>query len=430
AGSLRAAVASAADGDTVDLTHLSCSRITLTSGRIATSHALLLIGPGSARLTIDGNGTDRIFEEDANVELALYFLSVANGYSYSRGGCISSAGPLLLDGVTVSGCRVISSTGIQRYEGGGVFAEADLSLISTQIVGNEVYSPLGIAFGGGVSARGELILQESTITTNVAHSGVTNGHVAAGGAYVRGNFVAKYSIVSNNTAASPFVAEHDEAVTGVGGGLGGGVTCGGTATVRYSTISGNAAGYMGGLAIFGNAATSSSLLLDSTVTGNHATQGSVGGVFSLTPITIANSTIAFNTETNSLGAGLYEGNYAADLESTIIADNGGGSPPLDIGANGMASFTGANNLVMRTGTAAVPADTLHGDPHLLPLADNGGMTRVHALAADSIAIGSGNNVQSVAFDQRGYTFARIVGAVADIGAFEFNPDQIFASGFQ
>jgi hypothetical protein len=66
----------------------------------------------------------------------------------------------------------------------------------------------------------------------------------------------------------------------------------------------------------------------------------------------------------------------------------------------------------------VPADTLHGSPQLLPLADNGGPTRTHALAAGSPALDAGSNLLQLVTDQRGNGFPRVLGAAADIGAYE------------
>jgi hypothetical protein len=65
-----------------------------------------------------------------------------------------------------------------------------------------------------------------------------------------------------------------------------------------------------------------------------------------------------------------------------------------------------------------PADTITSDPLLLPLADNGGPTRTHALAPGSPAIDAGNNFAALASDQRGSPFQRIAGTRPDIGAFE------------
>jgi hypothetical protein len=67
------------------------------------------------------------------------------------------------------------------------------------------------------------------------------------------------------------------------------------------------------------------------------------------------------------------------------------------------------------------ADTIKAAPMLLPLADNGGPTRTHALAAGSPAIDAGNNLAGLVTDQRGSPFVRVAGAAPDIGAFELQP---------
>jgi len=95
----------------------------------------------------------------------------------------------------------------------------------------------------------------------------------------------------------------------------------------------------------------------------------------------------------------------------IVANN---SPS---GLDGGAVITGANNLI-RISSVPVPDMTKTAEPKLLPLACHGG--------ADSPAIDAGNSF--LANDQRGPGFARSIGARADIGAYEFDPDRIFADG--
>jgi hypothetical protein len=73
--------------------------------------------------------------------------------------------------------------------------------------------------------------------------------------------------------------------------------------------------------------------------------------------------------------------------------------------------------------------TLSVDPMFLPLAFNGGTTRTHALEAGSPAINTGSNVLSLSFDQRDTAYARVIGALPDMGAVEFDPDRIFADRF-
>jgi len=91
---------------------------------------------------------------------------------------------------------------------------------------------------------------------------------------------------------------------------------------------------------------------------------------------------------------------------------------------------GSNNLIKIAGAnTTVPMGTLTVDPMFLPLAFNGGTTRTHALEAGSPAIDAGSNVLSLSSDQRDTAYPRVVGALPDMGAVEFDPDHIFASAF-
>ena len=62
-GTLRAAIDGASDGDTIDLSGLACSLITLHSGPLISPVATLTIrGPGVDALTIDGNDLYRVLQ--------------------------------------------------------------------------------------------------------------------------------------------------------------------------------------------------------------------------------------------------------------------------------------------------------------------------------------------------------------------------------
>src|SRR6516162_9100879 len=63
-GSLRAALAVAHDGDTIDATGVS-GTILLTSGELQINHNVTIHGPGAAHLAVNGNATDRVFENFA-----------------------------------------------------------------------------------------------------------------------------------------------------------------------------------------------------------------------------------------------------------------------------------------------------------------------------------------------------------------------------
>jgi hypothetical protein len=59
-GSLRDALASAVDGDTIDLTDLRNCTITLESGTLTAAAAVTILGPGETDLVIDGANSDRV----------------------------------------------------------------------------------------------------------------------------------------------------------------------------------------------------------------------------------------------------------------------------------------------------------------------------------------------------------------------------------
>jgi len=418
-GSLRQAVFDSQPGDPIDLTQLTCSQITLTSGRIDVDRDILFQGPGSGSLTIDGDNTDRIFNQNGPYQLAVYGMTLQRGYSDTfGGGCIYSRGPLLLNDTVITGCKVFDFGGSGTYKGGGALVNSSLSAINSAITDNEIYSALGYAFGGGAFVGGDVLLASSTISGNNI-TNASGGITEAGGISVNGKLTMTYSTISNNSVgglpASP-------------GGTAGARVAGG-AVISNSTISGNTAdGGGGGLSIAGSVA-SPNVITNSTISGN--TASAVAGVYARGPTTIANSTIAFNTETTfANGAGLRLAYSLADIESSIIANNTSPGTTQNIGLGISGGVTGANDLIGASPSVPLPPDTISGDPELLALADNGGPTKTHALGPGSPAIDAGNNNAALTNDQRGPGFPRVIGIAPDIGAFEgVDTDRIFANGF-
>ena len=66
-------------------------------------------------------------------------------------------------------------------------------------------------------------------------------------------------------------------------------------------------------------------------------------------------------------------------------------------------------------------------PPLQPLGYHGGGSRTHALFGGSIPIDAGANPLALATDQRG--FARVVGAAADMGAYEWSGAPVYNPAF-
>lgn len=418
-GSLRNALGNANSGDTIDLTQLSCSQITLTTGSILFDQTTITLqGPGAKYLSINGGDTYAPLLHSGGGSLYINDLTVEHGTKYftdaqtddARGGCIFSSGSVFLSDSTVSYCAVNNTSSTHVAKGGAIYAYVGVSLSNSSVTNSKA---LGPGWGGGIYSPGFVDVTDSFIGGNYSYE-------KGGGVYALDGLNVKYSTIDSNKA-------HYSA---------GGAFASGNVLITNSTISNNVAdGRGGGVFISeGSSATVAPTILSSTVSGNNAYWG--GGVFVTDYLgafdaRIANSTIAFNHSYNftKYGGGLYA-HGPVDLESTIISNNtyAGGSNPDDVG--GQATITGANDLIGYS-TVHVPSDTiLLQSPRLGPLAFNGGTTQTHMLLSGSPAIDAGNDAASVSFDQRGDGYPRVIGSAADIGAYELDTnDVIFANGF-
>jgi hypothetical protein len=397
-GSLREAVTNAASGETIDLTELGCSRISLTTGSLITAaDSLTVIGPGPAGLTLDGayNEGENLFFHLGSGTLDVESMTLANGHKYrsdaaALGGCIYSTGSVTLNAAVLVGCVARSDGDHNGALGGAVYTYQDLIMIDSVISG-------GLASSNDWRGRG-------------------------GGAYVRGSILAKYSTIADNEASNTNYAHFS---------LGGGLFVYKQALILNSTISGNVAGHMG--AMFAGRGSAYPVEIDSsTITDNRAVAWA--GVFASADTKLQNSTIAFNhavapTYGGDAGVGLHVQESTLDMESSIIANNtnryGPSSNELVIISG---TLLGTNNLVV-TSNVALPPGTLSADPMLGPLRDNGGPTSTRMPMGGSPVIDAGNNVQGTATDQRGSGYTRTLGAAPDIGALEgVDDDEIFWDG--
>src|SRR6266849_4625612 len=77
AGTLRAALASAANGDTIDASGVT-GTILLTSGELLVTNSVTIFGPGPANLAVDGNAASRAFNISGTV-VTIAGLTITNG---------------------------------------------------------------------------------------------------------------------------------------------------------------------------------------------------------------------------------------------------------------------------------------------------------------------------------------------------------------
>jgi predicted outer membrane repeat protein len=382
---------------------------------------------------LSANGDDALVLTLNNVEIT------GNTAKDDGGGIYFSNGTLTIVDSTISGNTADD-------EGGGMdFDDGTLTIVESTISGNTADDE-----GGGIRlVDGTLTIVESTISGNTADD------EGGGIKFEDGTLTIVESTISGNTAGN-----------GGGGGLGNG---GGgglwlddvDGTISDTTISGNTAGDGGGgiylyetlmtisnSTLSGNSADrggalyiktddlddygSATFIENSTISGNHATQdgGAIftGMDFYIVSLEIVQSTITDNSTDGleeNVGGIVLQDNTQATITGSIVAGNLGN----DIGlySTSLPSVTASDSVlgVIQSGVTLVDGGgTQVGvtDPMLGLLANNGGVTKTHALLAGSPAIDAGPNPVPVfdgnEFDQRGIGFARIVFGVADVGAFE------------
>ncbi|WP_234352968.1 right-handed parallel beta-helix repeat-containing protein [Streptomyces sp. NRRL B-1140] len=269
------------------------------------------------------------------------------------------------------------------------------------------------------------------------------------------------SRLSDLTITGGVTRQRELPITDTGGGA---IANGHHMTLRRVTVTGNSAGYGGG--VF-NVPDSHLDLIDSTVSGN--TAGEAGGIRFDDTGTVTNSTIADNRVTNpgdrpgslaGYGGGIdIRGTGAVEiLNSTITgnrsSDGGGGiniapayldslpAPIPDIVDLPLGRLTLRNSVIANNTVDGAPADckkafatiasqghNLDGDgscrltaagdlpsrsPLTGPLTDNGGPTDTVALLPGSPALDTADGCPGT--DQRGV--ARPQGAACDMGAYE------------
>lgn len=450
-GSLRDAVAAAVSGDEIAFGALDCSTISLVTGAIVVDvDDLSLTGPGAGALAVEGNYSDRVFEHRGAGTLFLSGLTVrdglavASGYDPAEGGCIRSTGTVALESSVVSHCT--SSGELFAYGGGIRAGGATITHSRVEQCLATIEGTGGYARGGGIAVTygaGDLLVARSVITQNSAIA--EQGGGAGGGVFFTGTNGGVGHVVSivdstldaNAAVGAPYVPTYGS--FGHVQGMGGALYSGAYTTISGSTIASNEATSGGGIALFAAGYGAQLALSNSTISGNTALSEGGGLWVMYAGFEIDNSTIAFNHAQYG-GGGImprhpvfqYLYDNPPTIRSSIVASNTSTYANVDIFTDLTAlPIIGANTLIVDS-SLAPPDGNIALSAQLLPLADNWGPTRTHALADTSPAIDAGSNVDALVFDQRGSGFPRTTGAAVDIGSYEADDaaDRIFRNGFE
>jgi predicted outer membrane repeat protein len=151
AGSLRAVLANAQPGDTINFA--VTGTIQLSQGPLQIQSNLTISGPGANQLTISGGGASQIFVIGPESGLTLSGVTLANGLAVSGagafGGAIDSLGLL-----SVNGCRFVGNSAIQGGDqaamAGAIYAQGPTTIASSTFAGNSTNGQ-----GGAVVLNGE-----------------------------------------------------------------------------------------------------------------------------------------------------------------------------------------------------------------------------------------------------------------------------------
>lgn len=341
---LQAAIAAAEPGDQINVAAgLYPEQLALYD------KALTINGADAATTILSGGNRGRVLFLYANTTLTLTNMTIRDGF-------------------------------VPDNQGGGIYNDGHLTLLSSQVISNEAS-----VSGGGIANFGTLRIDQSVIGGNRSAPG--NG----GGIVNGGRLTVTASTITDNYAE------------GRGGGLYHSV---GTARLIDSTVAQNRADFAGGgIANFDRMSS-----MNSTISTN-TTDGAGGGLLNGGQIRITNLTIAGNLAGD--GNSFYNSGFLT-MTNTILADGAVGKNCTNWG---VVASLGQNLESDANCGLTAPTDQHNTDPLLALLAAANGGPPIHALRPGSPALDAAGAACPPPFsDQRGIT--RPQGNACDIGAVE------------
>ncbi|MFN5857322.1 MAG: filamentous hemagglutinin N-terminal domain-containing protein [Pseudanabaenaceae cyanobacterium] len=469
-GTVQNGVDVAAAGGTVKL---AAATYTLAN-QVLIDKDLTLTGAGSAATTVSGDTKTRVFNIGSVTpsKVNISGLKIADGVAtgigtdgYGGGILVGLESSLNLDKADVSNNKAQTS-------GGGIFSRGVASLQSTAAVNvtNSTFSKNStdsLGSGGAIgNGTGELKVSQSTFTENTADS--AGGAISnAGKVSIEKSTFSKNSanVTGNGGAIANDTGElkvsQSTFTENTAGSAGGAISNAGKVAIEKSTFSKNSASTSGAVGNgLGELTVTSSTFDNNTSTGigGGGAIGNAGG-----KISVVNSTFSANTAKADNGGAIANANGAVIVDSSTFYGNnatigkGGAIANSDLLVNppsklqisnsilvGNTAISGAQvfsdaatgpvlagaNVIGDTGVLGIVGTTT-GETPFIPkgdastvinttLAENGGPTKTHALAANSIALNAASTKGGATLtttDQRGTAPS----GKRDIGAFEFVP---------
>ncbi len=116
-GSLRAAITQAAAGYTIAFADSLNGTITLTSGVLAITKDLTIVGPGASQITVSGSGNTEVLNVAGGVTASIAGLSIVDGGNVPFGGGIYSGGNLTITDSILSGNAALYGGAVYTRDG-------------------------------------------------------------------------------------------------------------------------------------------------------------------------------------------------------------------------------------------------------------------------------------------------------------------------
>jgi len=321
-GSLRQAIKDTPSGGAIIFVNNLKGTLTLTSGDVAITKNLTILGPGAQSLAISSRSKNSGIRITQGALVNIADLSFKDSKFTGNKSFIANSGTLTLTSSTVS-------DNTADRDGGGIANSGTLTLTSSTVSDN-----LATRDGGGIFNRGTLTLNNSTVSNNSASQG------DSGGIGNSGMLTLNNSTISGNTTTRD----------------GGGIFNRGTLTLNNSTLSDNSATRDGGI---GN---SSMLTLNnSTVFNNTASQEDGGGIGNSGSLMLTNSTLFGNRAERGSGGGIVNSGGKTEITFCTLSGNmakkGGGGIFLEDVKDSSGKVRNSQTTIRDSLLAANQADT-------------------------------------------------------------------------
>jgi CSLREA domain-containing protein len=418
---------------------------------------LIIQGAGPDVTIIDGNGAvtaDRVFQIlSGATTTSLSGLTIRNGNKVAN--VFDEGGGLLWEGGGghLHLTNVVFESNVAHYGGGlyltyselGDTVDMDHVIVRANTATTAAAGGLGVAFGYGAGFQ----MANSQVYSNSAYEGGGISLQAPPASYSVSSVRIEATEIYSNVASLSAGLENGAGDTNIpvivlnsrlhdnnAGFYGGAIGNYGALVIAGTTLNANGAGARGG-GVYSQGG-SWLALVSSTLSGNHVTNGSGGGIFSDVnlanhggTLNITNCTIANNSAPGGNGGGITNvvpGTVI--LQNTLIANNTALTTTSGPDFAGHFSSEGFNLIRTTNGMTlggSFSTCVFNADPLLGPLQNNGGLTSTHALLPGSPALDKGFS-GGLTTDQRGFPRPydtllpnAAFGDGTDIGAVEMNP---------